>query len=304
MSGQGAFGDRLGSRFRQEETRAIVARDLRKSEIAVTELRGDHHPVPFMSGEIPKEDAFLIALMIRDYPHLEVWEDGRQAPLAHLRAGETVLYDLKRDPRMLVDKPHHSVHFYLPRSALNAIADDANVPRIGELQYEVGVAVRDDAVKNLGHAMLGALDRPEQASRLFTDHVTLAVVAHVAHTYGGMRTAAQAAPGGLAPWQERRAKEILGANLDGEISLKGVALECGLSISHFSRAFRKSTGVAPHQWLVLRRIDAAKALLNDNTLSLSDVALRCGFADQSHFTRTFTRMTGSSPGSWRRLTQE
>ena len=53
--------------------------------------------------------------------------------------------------------------------------------------------------------------------------------------------------GGLAPWQERRAKEILSANLDGDVPLKDVARECRLSVSHFSRAFRRTVGVAPHQ---------------------------------------------------------
>ena len=106
--------------------------------------------------------------------------------------------------------------------------------------------------------------------------------------------------GGLAPWQERRAKEILCANLDGRMPLNEVARECRLSVSHFSRAFRRSTGAAPHNWLLTRRVDLAKEKLRDDRLSLLDVALACGFADQSHLTRVFTRMVGVSPGAWRR----
>jgi AraC-like DNA-binding protein len=299
MSEHGAYGQRLGSRFNQESTRAIVTRALRKSEIAVTELRGDN-PIPFMSGSIPHEDAFLVALQIREYPHHEYWEQGKHAHLTDLRAGDTTLYDLKRDPVVLIDKPFHSVHFYLPRATLNAIADDANAMRVGELDYVPGAGVRDQTMSNLGMAMLAALERPEQASRVFVDHVTLAVAAHVAHTYGGMKVVARPIWGGLAPWQERRAKEILSADLNGEVSLKEIARECGLSISHFSRAFRQSTGMAPHRWLVQRRIEATKALLADKRKSLSDIALQCGFADQSHFTRTFTGAVGCSPSVWRR----
>ena len=105
--------------------------------------------------------------------------------------------------------------------------------------------------------------------------------------------------GGLAPWQERRAKEVLSANLDGGVPLKDVARECRLSVSHFSRAFRRTMGVAPHHWLLTRRIEVAKEKLRDRRLSLSDVALVCGFADQSHLTRVFTGMVGVSPGAWR-----
>ena len=79
-----------------------------------------------------------------------------------------------------------------------------------------------------------------------------------------------------------------------------VARECRLSVSHFSRAFRRSMGVAPHNWLLTRRVEAAKEKLRDDRLSLLDVALVCGFADQSHLTRVFTRIVGVSPGAWRR----
>jgi AraC family transcriptional regulator len=115
-----------------------------------------------------------------------------------------------------------------------------------------------------------------------------------------MRSLARPVRGGLAPWQVRRAKEILCANLDGRVPLQEVARECRLSVSHFSRAFRRSMGAAPHNWLLTRRVEAAKEKLRDDRLSLLDVALVCGFADQSHLTRVFTRIVGVSPGAWRR----
>jgi methylphosphotriester-DNA--protein-cysteine methyltransferase len=74
----------------------------------------------------------------------------------------------------------------------------------------------------------------------------------------------------------------------------------GLDILVNKRAFRRTLGVAPHNWLLARRVEAAKEKLRDGRLSLLDVALACGFADQSHLTRVFTRMVGISPGAWRR----
>ena len=59
-------------------------------------------------------------------------------------------------------------------------------------------------------------------------------------------------------------------------------------------------GIAPHNWLVARRVETAKDKLRDDRLTLLDVALACGFADQSHLTRVFTRMVGVTPGAWRR----
>ena len=94
---------------------------------------------------------------------------------------------------------------------------------------------------------------------------------------------------------------MLDANLDGKLPLSQLAEKCGLSTRHFARAFRQSTGVPPHRWLLSRRVDRAKDLLRDPALSLAEVALACGFADQSHFTRMFTTLVGLSPGLWRRM---
>jgi AraC family transcriptional regulator len=196
--------------------------------------------------------------------------------------------------------PFHSMAFYLPRKAFDEIADDAGARHIDNLTYEPATGIDDPIVRNVGLSLLGAFERPEQVSRTFIDHATLGICAHIAHTYGGLRAQSRLARGGLAPWQERRAKEILSSNLAENVGLKELAQECGLSVSHFSRAFRHSTGAAPHQWLLEHRVDAAKPLLRDRQLPLSSVALTCGFADQSHFTRTFTRIVGVSPGAWRR----
>ena len=93
----------------------------------------------------------------------------------------------------------------------------------------------------------------------------------------------------------------MSANLSEEVSLSRLAAECGLSTRHFARAFRLSTGMPPHRWLVRLRVERAKELLQTRALSLVDVALFSGFADQSHFTRVFKAVIGVAPGVWRRM---
>ncbi|MFJ3522049.1 helix-turn-helix domain-containing protein [Pseudomonas sp. NPDC090203] len=110
-------------------------------------------------------------------------------------------------------------------------------------------------------------------------------------------------PGGdaarLSAWQERAAKKMMMDNLDGGIQISDVARECSLSRSHFSRAFKNSTGQTPRDWLQLARLTQAKELLEQTDLSISQVGLECGFADQPHFTRMFTRRFGMTPGRLR-----
>src|ERR1700741_1540916 len=114
-----AYAQRLGEALRVENAPAIVTRTLRNADMAVTEVRCDN-PLPEMSGSIQQEDAFLVGLTLRDRPNRQSWEDGRRA-VCDLRAGETCLHDLKRNPKALLDKPYHSLAFYLPRAALDAI---------------------------------------------------------------------------------------------------------------------------------------------------------------------------------------
>ncbi len=104
----------------------------------------------------------------------------------------------------------------------------------------------------------------------------------------------------LSPWQERRAKEMMASHMDRGLSIAQIASECSLSRSHFSRAFKKNTGVSPRDWFLQMRLDKAKRLLTDTQLTISRISLECGFADQSHFTRVFTRVIGLTPFSWRR----
>ena len=256
-----------------------------------------------MSDPIQQEDAFLVALNLRELLNCEYWEDGRRASVCDLRVGESCFHHLERDPTALLDKPYHSLAFYLPRAALDAIADDANAPRIRDLSYKPGAGVNDVTISGLASLLLPALRHPDQANLLFLDHVLLAVGVHVAQTYGVMRPMSQPAQGGLAPWQERRATEILRANIKGSVALKEVARECGISVGYFSHAFRRTLGVAPHQWLIEQRVVLSKEKLRDDGLSLSDVAAECGFSDQSHLTRAFRQTVGVSPGAWRRALQ-
>ena len=135
------------------------------------------------------------------------------------------------------------------------------------------------------------------------DFYLLALTAHVAQTYGGLQRPAELARGGLAPWQVKRACEKLESDLGGRIPLEQIAADFDLSVSHFSRAFRVSTGLPPHQWLLRQRVNTAKQLMSVRDLPLSEIAISAGFANQSHFTRVFSSVAGISPAAWRRETQ-
>ncbi|MBP0437345.1 helix-turn-helix domain-containing protein [Tianweitania sediminis] len=90
------------------------------------------------------------------------------------------------------------------------------------------------------------------------------------------------------------------AHLHGNLPVLDLAGVTGWSQRHFARIFRQSKGQTPHDWIVAKRVDRAKALLGERDLSLAEIALCCGFADQSHFTTSFRKLTGFTPLRWRR----
>ena len=288
----------LRGAFGLEDAPVLTTRSLNKSAMAVTEIRG--RPNLGLTKALPYDDAYYISLHMLPSADHDQFFDGRYVKPENFVAGITSIYDLRCNPIADHRDPFHFLSFYLPRKALDGIASEAGVQRIGDLRYRAGHGINDSVVRQLLTSLIPALAKPEEASALFVDYVALALSAHVAQVYGAMRVARYPPRGGLAPWQEQRAKELLNANLEGAIPLKRLAAECGLSVRHFARAFRQSTGAAPHRWLLNRRVELAKGLLSDPRLSLAEIAVRCGFSDQSHFSRVFTAMSGASPGAWRR----
>jgi len=108
-------------------------------------------------------------------------------------------------------------------------------------------------------------------------------------------------PGGLATWQVKRTVAYVEANLGSKLAVGEMADLVALGKCHFSRAFKRSLGSSPMAYVGLRRVERAKLMMTTTSERLSDIALACGFADQSHFNRYFRHVVGMSPGLWRRM---
>jgi AraC-like DNA-binding protein len=293
------FNRRMQQAFRLSDEHTPAIKTIQNNSLAATRCRLDA-PFDEMTNPSLRENAYMIVIQIRGKNSRELWLDGTPVKTEPLCASGVVFHDLRRCPQFYFHDPLDSVNYFLSRKTLDEIADDADASRISDLKFVPGVAVVDRVVEDLTRLLLPAFDKPDQVSHLFADYISLALGSHIAQTYGGMRSVVAPRRGGLAAWQERRAKELMCANLGRDVSAAAIARECSLSAGHFARAFRHSTGQSPHQWLLRHRIDEAHGLLRDRRLSLAEIARACGFADQSHFTKAYTRLRGISPGAWRR----
>ncbi len=248
-------------------------------------MRWSHRNVGHLPHITPHAD-YVLALSLRHLHPFRIASGGGSVAHPAIEANRISL--LPGPPTSLwVDQPFDLLCFY-PRQR-QAFAQDP-------------VGCEDEILTHLMGLLLAAMEHPATSSPLMVSHIGQAIESQLAHLC--QRREAVAAKGGkLASWQERSAKEILAANLDGGMTIADIAEQCGLSPAYFATAFKRSTGKSPVAWLMEQRLQRAKDLLRNSGQPLMEIALNCGFFDQSHFTRHFSKTVGTSPGSWRMAQQ-
>jgi AraC family transcriptional regulator len=288
----------LSRQFGLTEAPTLLAQQQLPRPIAFTRLRATG-----MGGgraqTAPPEAAFVLLVALVPMQAAEIRIEGVHDALPPACPGDTFVFDLATSPVINFARPYDFVRFYLPAATLDRLADDQGLRRVRGL-HTMPAQVQDPVMQGLALSLLPVLEAPHAEATRFLDSMALAFHAHVMCSYGDTAASERNAGPGLAPWQLRRVRAFVDANLDAHLSIAALAAKCPLSPSHFARAFSASTGISPHKWLVNRRIERAKALLRGSGDELSQIALACGFVDQSHFTRVFARSEGQSPGRWRR----
>lgn len=246
------------------------------------------------------QDSFSLAYLLADLPAHEFWSDEGREQVPDLPRRSLHFMDLRAGGNARFGATFDTLNILIPRKALAILAQQIGCSPPHHLREPVAWTTRDPVIESLEQGVLHAISAGPAMDQLVGDHLILALVTHVAIQYGDMRRPRPSLLGALARWQVQRATEMMAGNLTQRVSLVQVARHCDVSPSHFSRAFKASTGLTPSIWMLRLRIDRAKDLLRATCASLAEVASLCGFADQAHFTRTFSRQVGISPGSWRR----
>jgi len=275
-----------------------------RGDLSIGRYRRDRRGLG-VSTPNPISAMVMAVVILRPRPAHVGWHDGRLVEVPALGAGALNCLDLREAWTMDLSEPFDSFHAFIPFTAFDEVTAEMKRSRIDRLHCPIGVQHTDETMLNLARALNPALARPEHATALFTDHVFLAMVTHLAGMYGGLDNRywqAYAAPKGrmLTPLQERRVTSRLLDDLSGETNLSELAALCGLSRSYFIRAFRQITGMPPYRWLLMQRVKHAKALLRGTNTPIAEIAVACGFADQSHLTRVFSKAFRISPAAWRR----
>ncbi|MFK0274320.1 helix-turn-helix domain-containing protein [Ensifer sp. NPDC090286] len=185
--------------------------------------------------------------------------------------------------------------------ALERIADAANASGVSELRSVSGSP--DPVLGGMLGALFASVDGYTDRSALFVDQLSVAIGVHMVRQYGNGRGESQAGGRRLSQRCQAKIRDLVQSRLDGELTVEELAATCNLSQAAFLRAFRETMGSTPYRWLLQQRIEKAKDLLQFSPTSLSEIAVVCGFSDQSHFTRAFAQAAGATPRQWRRSRQ-
>ena len=159
--------------------------------------------------------------------------------------------------------------------------------------------LKDRHIAALMLAMRADLEDGQVAGRLFGEMLGASLASYLIKRFGVHVPRAPEAHGGLPGPRLRRVLDHIEENLAAEIALDRLASLTNLSAHHFSALFKESTGRSPHQYLLGRRVERAKALLRETKLPILDVAIQSGFADQSHLTKVFRRTLRVTPRRFR-----
>ena len=259
-----------------------------------------HDGLPDIALPVVGERGFIVALQLRAIPFIEQFFGNKKVSSGSYPAGGVSAIDLQEEPAVRLPNPFDALVLYVTQAALDEVSDAHQSRRVEKLIWPQGGF--DPVVNHLGQTLLSSLEHPDHSSGIFLDHVLHALNCHFVCAYGGATVSARQFRGGLSSLQMRRSTELLEAHLDGKVTIQQVAEACGLSESHFARAFKQSFRKPPHRWLTELRVERAKDLMKNSRLPLVDIAVQCGFDDQSALNRSFKRIQGITPGLWRRGT--
>lgn len=206
------------------------------------------------------------------------------------------------ETRWVFDKPGDVALVFLNRQLFDRAVEESVDLDPARVEVVPRFIIRDLVLERIAHRLLKEISQPG-ATRLLTEEIAQELASHLirthsnlAHLQGGDHSRS------MAPGKLKRAEEFIVSNLQVEMSLQDIAGAAGMSLFHFAKAFKQTTGRTPHQFLTGQRLLHARSLLHDGRLSIGQIAKAVGLS-HSHFTAVFARQMGMTPSKFRDVLQ-
>ena len=231
------------------------------------------------------------------------WSNGSQTGRLSSVAPNTILFNPAGDYLWISKKTSrqhcHMLLLTIDPTLVNRL--DAGDVNVAELQFRQQIGIEDQGVRQALEAIKQEIEAPGLNSRLYISTLLMLLLTRLMRCASNFATPRQTAyvKGGLPNWRLKRALELLEADLTKTPSLAELAERLQLNPTFFCRAFKQSTGLSPHRYLLVQRINRAKEMMKDQKRPLTEIGLDCGFGSLSQFSIVFKRITGVSPRSYR-----
>ncbi|WP_417068173.1 helix-turn-helix domain-containing protein [Niveibacterium terrae] len=187
------------------------------------------------------------------------------------------------------------VHLYCTDQHLRDIAVQVWDREPAALALDEKTFAEDARIVQLYRNFLLGCDWQQSANHLMLSTTATLLLTHLVQHYSSVRWPVPTVRGGLAPSVLRRIREHIEQHLADALTLEDLAGEAGLSVYHFARMFKQTTGLTPHQYLMRQRMQKAQILLLRGRKPLTEIALQCGFSSPSHFSSSFRAAFGVPP---------
>jgi AraC family transcriptional regulator len=217
-------------------------------------------------------------------------------------AGHLSILPPDSDTRWVFAEPGDVALVFLDRQLFNRALEEGVDRDPAHVEVVPRFVIRDLVLERIAHKLLREICEP-RAGRLLTEELAQELASHLICTHSNVdypqrieRTHS------MAPRRLKRAEDYIVSNLQIEMSLQDIAEAAGMSLFHFAKAFKQTTGRTPHQFLTDQRLLHARSLLHDGRLSIGQIASRVGLS-HSHFTAVFARQLGMTPSKFRDVLQ-
>jgi AraC-like DNA-binding protein len=191
----------------------------------------------------------------------------------------------------------------VPEDRLIVELDQSTIGYEEPFEFQLGHydGIQDQHISTLIRLMETEIIEGCPTGKCYAESLSMALVSRLVSHYAQKNKQQEVEKATLSPQKLRRVTEYIYSHLDSNISLRALSALLQTNTFSFCRRFRATTGVTPHQYLTSVRIGEARRFLEEGNLSILEISLLLGFANQSHFTRTFTKTVGISPGRYRVL---
>lgn len=249
------------------------------------------------------EGCFLMLVISRGFPsssHRASFVDGSTMELTPSQ-GAVWLLPPESLLTLVESEIESAIQYLIPGSSIAAFARHSGIT--GQVTLAAPQVLNDTFLQLLSKLVVPLLSAGKRQLRgaSVVRYFLSSMFSHLVSSYGTSEVASERAfHGGLAPRHKNLIQSLLSSPENMLLSGDDLAARCGLSVTHFGRAFRQSFGTTVHKHLISLRLEHAKLLLAEGHLALEQVAQRAGYADQATFTESFKRFAGTSPGRFRR----